>query len=243
MDPSEAIETIGSITKMEKLCSLERDVLKNTLVLRNVDPFPGYQSDLDTVSNNSKLGSVFIILKYRYAPEKINRINKSLAASKITTCYPSFGEIIIRSSIFPCIRIKGLDDFSYIPVIQNFFKKHDLQLSDFKLIDDIAWIKIFKTFRLLEIAEGLYRDLNEGEKIYVHIPNTINWKQFEYITNKIRHSIKNHNFDVALGVIYRFCGTEDVIRIYDKIKTLKRALELKKHYLKSIKNDMLISAH
>ena len=105
MEPSEAIETIGSITKMEKLCSLEHDIIKNTLVLKNIDPFPGYRSDSDT--DDSKPGSVFIILRYRYAPEKINRINKNLVESKITSCYPSFGEIIIRSSIFPCIRIKG----------------------------------------------------------------------------------------------------------------------------------------
>lgn len=243
MDPSEAIETIGSITKMEKLRSLECDVLKNTLVLKNVDPFPGNQSSLDPVGTKSKPGSIFIILKYRYAPEKINRINKSLAASKITACYPSFGELIIRSLIFPCIRIKGLEDFSYIPVVQNFFKRHDLHLFDYKLIDDFAQIKIFKTFRLIEMTEGLYRDLNEGEKIYIRIPNTLEWAQFEQITYKIKRSAKNYNFDAALGTIYRFCGTEDVIRIYDNNKTLKRALELKRHFLKSIKNDMLISAH
>lgn len=240
MEPSEAIETIGSITKMEKLCSLEHDIIKNTLVLKNIDPFPGYRSDSDT--DDSKPGSVFIILRYRYAPEKINRINKNLVESKITSCYPSFGEIIIRSSIFPCIRIKRLEDFSDIPVIQNFYKRHDLHLFDYRPLEDIAWIKIFKTFRLLEIAEGLYRDLNDGEKFYVKIPNNLSWKQFDSITGKVRHSVKNSNFDVAQGIIYRFCGTEDVIRIYDKNKTLHRALELKKYFLKSIKNEMLVSA-
>ncbi len=243
MEPNEVIETIGSITKMEKLCSIERDVLSNTLVLRNVDPFPGYQSNLDLVGNDTKPGSIFIILRYRYAPEKINRINKNLAASRITTCYPSYGEIITRESIFPCIRIKGLENFSTVPIIQNFFKRNDLHLMDYKPIDDTARIKIFKIFRLIEIAEGLYRDLNEGEKIYIRIPNSINWKRFDYITRKIKHNAKNMNFDAALGTIYRFCGPEDVIRVYDKKKTLERALELKKLYLKILKSDMLISAN
>lgn len=242
MEPNEVIETIGSITKMEKLRSLERDILDNTLVLRNIDPFPGYHSNHDPVGKDSKAGSIFVILKYRYAPEKINRINKNLADSKITSCYPSFGEIIIRESIFPCIRIKGLNDYSSIPVIQNFFKRHDLGLLNFRPVEDIARIKIFKTFRLIEIAEGLYRDLNEGEKIYVRIPNSLNWKRFDYMTKKIKHTAKNQNFDAALGTIYRFCGPEDVIRIFDKNKTLERALELKKVYLKSIKSDMLISS-
>jgi len=243
MEPNEVIETIGSITKMEKLRSLERDVLNNTLVLRNIDPFPGYQTNNDPVGNDSKPGSIFIVLKYRYAPEKINRINKNLAASRITSCYPSFGEIITRESILPCIRIKGLDSFSTIPVIQNFFKRNDLQLMDYRKINDNARIKIFKTFRLIEIAKGLYRDLNEGEKIYIRIPGSINWKRFDYITKKIKISAKDLNFDAALGIIYRFCGPEDVIRVYDRKKTLERALELKKLYLKSIKNEMLISAN
>lgn len=242
MDTSEVIETIGSITKMEQLCSFEHDVLKNTLVLKNIDPFPGYRSDSDSTANESKPGSIFIILRYRYAPEKINRINKDLVASKITSCYPSFGEIIIRSTIFPCIRIKGLDDFSYIPVIQNFFKRHDLDLYDYRPFQDMAWIKIFKTFRLLEMSKGLYRDLNDGEKFYIKIPNSLSWKQFDSIAGNVRQSIHNSNFDVALGIIYRFCGTEDVIRIYDKNKSLHRALELKKHFLKSIKSEMLVSA-
>ena len=85
--------------------------------------------------------------------------------------------------------------------------------------------------------------MNDGEKIYIRIPNPINWNRFDYITKKIKNSVKSANFDAALGTIYRFCGPEDVIRIYDKNKTLERAVELKNHFLKSIKSDVLISAH
>jgi hypothetical protein len=242
MENNEIIETIGSITKMENLCSLEQDVLKNTLVLKNIDPFPGYQTKNYNLGISKKPGSIFIILRYRYAPEKINRINKDLADSRITACYPSFGEIITRDAILPCIRIKGLDAYESIPVVQNFFKRNDLKLMDYRKLEGTARIKIFKTFRLIEIGDGLYRDLSEGEKIYIRIPFALNWKRFDYITKKIRFSIKDQNFDAALGNIYRFCGPEDVIRIYDQNKKLERALELKKLYLKEIKREIPISA-
>lgn len=242
MKQNEVIETIGSITKMENLLSFEHDVLPNSLVLKNIDPFPGYRSKNKNLKIGEKPGSLFIILRYRYAPEKINHINRDMVASRITDCHPSYGEIITRESIMPCIRIKQIENYTLIPVIQNFYKRNDLKLMDYRQISGTARIKIFKAFRLTEIAEGLYRDLNEGEKIYIHIPNSINWKRFDHITKKIKYHIKNPNFDAALGVIYRFCGPEDVIRIYEPVKTLERAMQLRKLFVKEVKNDFLISA-
>jgi len=238
-----AIETIGSISKMEKLCSLEQEMLENSLVLRNIDPFPGYHPQPESKVENTKPASIFIIIRYQYPPEKINKVNKELIASRITNSYPSFGEIITRDSILPCIRIKGIENYGLIVAIQNFLKKHDIQLMPFKKFEGSARIKIFKSFRLIEIAEGLYRDLNEGAKIYIRITHSINWKQFTEITKKVKYNLQNRNFDSALGIIYRFCGPEDVIRIYDQNKTLERALLLKKLYLKELKSLIHVSVN
>lgn len=242
MKQTEVIETIGSITKMENLLSFEQDVLPNSLVLKNIDPFPGYRTLGQNAGVENKPGSIFIILRYRYAPEKINHINRDLITRRITKCHPSYGEIITRESILPCIRIKDVENYTLIPVIQNFYKRNDLKLMDFRQFSGPARIKIFKAFRLSEIAQGLYRDLNEGEKVYIRIPNSVNWKRFDHITKKIKYHINNPNFDAALGVIYRFCGPEDVIRVYDQNKTLERAIQLRKLFVREVKSDLLISA-
>jgi len=239
MEQNSVIETIGSITKMENLQSIDNNIMENSLVLRNVDPFPGYH----LTNNQNKPSSIFIILRYKYDPEKINRILQDVTNSRIVVNYPSQGEIITQNALLPCIRFKGISDYFTIPVIQQFLKKCDLQLMPYQKIDCRARIKIFKTFRIIEISDGIYRDLNDGEKIYIKIPNSLNWKRFEYITKKIRYNLKNKNFDAALGVIYRFCRTEDVIRIYDVNKTLERALSLKKIYIREIKNDILVDTH
>lgn len=243
MDANKVIETIGSITKMESLQTLEQNVIENSLVLASVDPFPGFKLQSDSAGILNKPNSIFIALRYRYAPEKINRINKDLREKKMVERYPSFGEIITRNQILPCIRIKNLENYNIIPDIQHFYKSNDLQLMGFKRFNEIARIKIFKTFQLIEIGEGLYRDLNEGEKIYIRIPQVIHWNQFDYISKKIKFSLENRNFDAALGIIYRFCGPENVIRIYDHDKTLNRANQLKSMFLKETKKDMLISTH
>ena len=134
---------------MEEVCSMEQDKVKDALVLRSVNPFPGYRTDQEDGKSPGKPGSVFIILRYRYAPEKINRINKNLTASRITRCYPSSGEIITRELILPCIRLKGLDNYEIIPVVQSFFKRNDLQLMDYRPLQGPERIKIFKTFKLM----------------------------------------------------------------------------------------------
>ena len=42
MTAARIIETMGSITKVEKLETLEGSILENTLVLEEVEPYPGY---------------------------------------------------------------------------------------------------------------------------------------------------------------------------------------------------------
>ncbi len=242
MENKETIETIGSITKYENLSVLTDQVLENTLVLQSIDPFPGYERQ-KLKDSHQKPHAYYIILRYRYAPEKINRITKLFALKNQFDCYPSFGEITTKDSVYPCIRLKGVEDPSLVPRIQNFFKKNELQLMALRNFRNPARIKIFKTFRLMEINEGVYRDLNDSEKFYLRIPNQINWKRFNYITKKVKNNLDDTNFDAALGVIYRFCGPEDVIRIYDLDKTLNRALVLKKLFSKEIKSEIYLSAN
>jgi len=226
---------------MENLQSDECFINDNILVLRNVDPFPGFRIK-DKEDNKPKPSSVFIILQHRYPPEKVNQINHDLIKNRITTCYPSYGEIITVDSLLPCIRLKGLQDNSVIPVVLDYLVKNDLNLMAYQNIECCARIKIFKTFKIAEVSDGIYRDIIDDEKFYIKIPQSLNWKRFEYIVKKIRYNLKDRNFDAAMGVIYRFCGTEDVNRIYDEDKSIERAKAFKKVFIKEIKNEILLYA-
>lgn len=240
MERNQVIETIGSITKVEHLTDLQTNVLRNTLVLKNVNPFPGIKNQ--NISISDKPGSLFIILRYRYAPEKINRINCALLAEQNLATYPSYGEVNIGETVLPCVRVKNLDSYDQIVSIQNFLLSNDLQLMPYRTVNGEYTIKIFKTFKLAEIGEGLYRDLHDGEKFYVKIDRVLNWKRFEYVIKKIKFNVEDPNFDAALGVIYRFMGPENVIRIFDKDVTYKRAIELRKQLLKEVKDEIHLSA-
>ena len=112
----------------------------------------------------------------------------------------------------------------------------------YQLIDEDCTITIFKTFKLAEFGNGLYRDLFDKEKLYIRLKNEVNWKRFDSVTKKIKYNLKNAEFDAALGVIYRFAGPENVVRIYDKDTTYQRAIELRKSYLKEVKDEIHLSA-
>ncbi len=234
------IETTGSITKMEMLSNFEHHILPGSLVLTNHDPFPGFVQGSEGYVPHKKPQSFYLILMYRYFPEKLERIAKALNNENIIECCSSSGEIIILNNIFPCIRIKRLKAEKLLSEIQEFYKKNDIKFMGYKKIQGEGKIKVFKHFKIIEIAECIYRDLFEGEKFYFTIPLQLNWKLFDYFTKRVKSNLRDTNFDAALGVINRFTGPEDVIRIYDSNKTLERALEIKKFYIKEFKKERML---
>ncbi len=238
MTPDQIIETTGSITKVERLVNIEQHVLSNTLVVKSKNPFPGY-GNRENIAGNNMLNPVYLLLMYRYFPEKVERISKILR-EKYKNCSFRCGEIVIQNNIFPCIRIKGLTDDKLISQVQMDYKKNDIKFAIYKKVDFQAKIKVFKHFKITEIANGIYRDLYEGEKFYFIIPNQINWRLLGHLTHNIKDNIDNSSFDEALGIINRFSGPEDVIRIFDQNKTLKRALEIKNRYLKELKREIML---
>ncbi|MBN2348264.1 MAG: hypothetical protein JXJ22_05475 [Bacteroidales bacterium] len=240
METNQIIETIGSVTKKEHLHSISYNVLPDTMVLENTNPFPGYGYQVENIPSDLKPRSIFLILRYRYAPEKIARITQSLINQNQLKCYAAYGEIQIRGAIYPCIRVKKLDCFEMIPKVQQYYKQNEIKLMGFKFIDDEGQITIHKVLKIIEISDGIYRDLFDKEKFYIKIDKQLNWKSFDSIGKMVKNNLANNNFDAALGLIYRFNGPEDVVRIYDKNTTLKRALELKKEFFKAVKKEFIM---
>lgn len=239
METNQIIETTGCIAKVEHLHDIGSFAVYDTLVMKSTRPFPGLSSRFEEKTP----GTIYIALLYRYFPEKINRIAKGLK-DKINSCWWTvYGEINIKNNLFPVIRIKGLNNYEEISVVQDYYKKNDIKLMPYKKINEEGKIKIFKQFKIKEISNEIYRDLYEPEKFYFVIHNPVNWNVLMYLTKQIKEKIENPEFDAALGVINRFNGAEDVIRIYDKDKTLERALFLRSQYLKAMKKEKFLIAN
>lgn len=242
MEKNDVIETVGHITKLEKLNNVDYNILPNTLVLKNSNPFPGYgyQDAMDPTSN--KPVSYFIILQYKYAPEKIIKISKMLRAKTQIICDTAYGEIMINSMEMPCIRVKRLNSITLMPSIQRFFKESGLKLMTYRNINTYGKIKVFKLFRIIKVDDKLYRDYFEKEKFYIKIEAPMNWETFEIISKSVKNEMDNPKFDAALGVIYRFNGPVEMIRIYDRNQSLDRAKKIRNLYLYNIKKERFITS-
>lgn len=234
------IETIGSITKMEMLSTVEENIRHGTLVLTNSKPFPGYTDHTEHSALPSRPQSYYLITMYRYFPEKLERIARALKNDNLIECCSSFGEIIIHEKIYPCIRIKRIKSDILLTEIQDFYKKNEIKFMPFKHILAEGKIKVFKHFKIFEFTQGMYRDLTEGDKFYFNIPVQLNWKLLDHFVKRVKSKISNSNFDTAIGTINRFTGPEDIIRIYDKDRTLERALDIRKHFIREFKKEKLL---
>ncbi len=224
---------------MEHLADASDISLANTLILKNTNPFPGIK--LGNKPERNQLVSHFIILNYRYACEKLTRIGNELFKKFNLTRLPSQGEIFYKDEILPCVRLKKVDPGT-IRSMQQFLKDKGLKMKPHRPFNSICEIKIFKSFKLIEVSTDLFRDLNNKNKYYIQIESELNWKRFNYIVKKIKYKLQNPDFDAAMGIIYRFSGPQNVIRIYDKDTSQERLLLLRKHFYTETKKEAQISA-
>jgi hypothetical protein len=220
------IETVGYIKKEENLTTVENNVIPHTLVLESLQPFPGYHGK--NLPDKSRPRSLFLIVAKEYSFEKIARITKKIKQNFQYDFNASVGHIYFKTTSDPCIRIKYLKSFTFLPELQGLFQDEGIKFAKHKSIDSKGLIVINKQFYVDEIEEGLYNDLEEDSKFYIELPRDLPWDVFKEYTLSIKNNIDNSNFDAAQGVFYRKTGIVEVVRLYtsegetDKIKTIRK---------------------
>jgi len=228
---NEIIETIGSIEKKEIIESLNFD----DLVLESLHPFPGYHGTSVPDQTNPK--SVFLVLRNNYPEEDIIRAILKIKQKLPTYFDASPGTITIFNQVEPCIRVKELDNYTFIPELLSQFKSEGFAFMKSRKVDSYeGLIRIKKYFILDEINDGIYMDKETPEMGYFEIPIQLDWDSFEKITLDIKRNIEENNFDAALGTIYRKNGLKDIIRIFDTNVCLGECLFLREKYNSAIKN-------
>lgn len=220
------IETAGYIKKEQKLTTVMNNILPNSFVLESQHPFPGYHGA--NLPEKLKPGSLFLILDKDYTFEEVARISKRIKQAFQHDFNASEGHIYFKTSCYPCIRIKYLKSFTFLPELQNLYKEHGIKFAKQKMIDTQGLIVINKTFYVDELEEGIYNDLEEDSKFYIEIEKDLPWDVFKKFTLNIKNNVDNSNFDAAEGVFYRKSGIVEVIRLYicegemEKIKTIRK---------------------
>jgi hypothetical protein len=233
--PYQIIETIGSIDKCDVLLALTTDIIENTLVLKTRDLAQG---NSDSKGIIQKQVSYFIVLGERYKPELVNQVISRLCRKWNFEQNPGYSEITMDKKTVSCIRIKNLTSLRKIITIQQALLHEGLTLGRYMVFEGNCLIKVFKTFKLVEISECLYRDFYDKEKYYIRLHHSLSRKTFELATHSVKQKVPG-NFDAALGIIFRFTGAEFVIRIYDKDIATERSLMLQKLFYHELEHPKL----
>lgn len=228
---SKIIETFGVIDKEEKVESLNENILEDTLVLDLSEPFPGYYGE--EFLKKDKPEMVFLILNSPYSHDQILRSSKKLKLSFSNCLDATPGEVFILNDKLNAIRLRFLESYDIIKTIQEKFKNEGLNFMKKRNIKANSFIRIYKIFRIEEILEDIYRDIDDTNIYYLSIPCKLEWKSFIEITNKVRNNIFNISFDAALGFFY-YNTITDIIRIYSKKISVSELNLLKKQYCHEI---------
>lgn len=232
MENLKIISTVGSIIKVEMLNTLKSNILENTFVLEGSEPFPGYHGK--HLPSKLTPHHIFLVTKKDHSYEEISRVSVNIRKN----CNLSFGarpaELFIFNRKLYAIRIKGLKSFELIRELQKWFMAEGIFFRKPRNYSNEGLINVKKHFELTELAEGIYKDLENTSMYYLKIPNTPGWKVFEKTTVFIRNNLDNSNFDAALGVIY-FKDHMDIVRIFEKESSLDLLKKLRGMYLEEIR--------
>jgi|WetSurSiteA1Bulk_404760.scaffolds.fasta_scaffold00034_10 hypothetical protein len=231
MEKQHLIESLGYLLKEEVLQHVDHYVLQNTLVLENLEPFPGYHGE--NMPHDSKPDSIFLITNKQYPAETIFRISEQMcnyAGINFDAC-PA--EIFTHNTQLYGIRIKGLNNYSLISELQGCYLDHGIKFMPGKKINYPGLISIHKVFSLERLADHVYKDLEDERTFYVTIPDHLNWSLFKTVTRNVKNNLDNSNFDCAAGYIF-LRKILEVVRIYAPRANVDRLQQIRGKFLDEI---------
>lgn len=232
MKPQETIETMGRIVKVETLTSVSYNIMQNTMVLENSEPFPGYFGH--NLPKDSVPRSIFVVMDKKYKKIKLRRIIAKIKRQTANTCDISCGSIKIYTNKYYCLRVNGLTCFDQIPKLQGLLLENDIKFMKAKKIHTSGKIILNKYFKVIEADDNIFKNLVQTEQYFITIPKKPKWKEFYDITMKIKQNIDNKIFDAALGFMYYGNTIVDFVRIFDKDQSPERMKQIRDMYLHEI---------
>lgn len=229
METHRIIETIGSITKIEQLQTVDHLIMPNTCVIEAKEPFSGYYGRHPQIE---KPMHVFIVIKGDCDLYKLMRATQKIKNDFDINFDACKSEISLFNISNQAIRIKDINSYEIIREIQEHFVYEGFQLKTRKRqIDNMGLVKIQKSFFIEEIEPSLFIDKVEKEISYLTIPKNINYKLFEKYTEIVKNNWQGESFDAALCSFVRVQGIVDAIRIYMRDQSEKCLQKLLKLYL------------
>lgn len=230
----EIIETTGYTIKEETVDLLTHHILANTFVINVNHPFPGFYGT--PVIEETKPKAILLVTKEKYSWEKILRTSASINKFTHFNIDSTYARIQIGNTYLDSIRIKGIESYDDIPVIQHAFQEEGFTFMNSKKIKEnqTISIKLSKFYLIDQLEEDIYKDMSTDNMHYIIIPHNLNWELFRTITLNIKNNISNRNYDVVQGIFFKDRTVRDMIRVYKPDITIELLREIRERYKKEI---------
>lgn len=231
------IEASGCILKEEQLTTLDKNIIKGTMVLETVNPFSGYYSD-DPEIKETIPNTIFFILDDFYYNEDIARATKQIHKYFEEDFDAVRADITIYNTVYSAIRLYDVKNYEIVLKLQQAFNSEGIKFKNkTHNIEGRFQIKLWKVFLVEMVDLGIYMNRSKSKMSYFTINTNFSYKHFAAITQKVKNNWDGKSFDAAIGVFYRKYGMEEIVRIFSNSIDEQMTKELKALYDKIITKE------
>lgn len=225
-------ELIGKVIIQENIDTIDTNKIPKTFVINVPDPYKSYYSRFTDIN---KPISIIFVTKMPNSFEKILRATKNINKEHNLNLLGAKCEVTINSRKLNGVRVKGINRFSEIEQIQQYFKDagFDFAKSE-KFKDTEALIRINRFFIIDELDTGIYQSQMEDDVFYVEIPKHLSWEEFKSITMEVKNNTIDSNYDVAKGILYVNGGITEIVRIVNPKATIELLKTIQQKYIDRI---------
>ena len=204
-------ELIGKLIKQENIDTIDRNKIPRTFVINVPDAFKSYYSRFTVIN---KPVSIIFVTKGLNSFEKILRATKEINEMYQLKLNGAKCEVKINSRKLIGIRVKGINRFTDIKQVQEYYKDAGFEFAKsekFKETDSL--IRINRFFNLKELDKGIYQSVDDDYDHFVEIPKYMTWEDFRKFTFEIKNNIYDASYDIAKGIFYKNGGIIEMLRI------------------------------
>ncbi|MDP3314234.1 hypothetical protein [Lutibacter sp.] len=225
-------ERIGKLIIQENIDTVDTNKIPNTFVINVPDPFESYYCRFTDIN---KPVSIIFVTKTPNSFEKILRVTRTINKEHNLNLNGAKCEITIKNRKLNGVRIKGINRYTEIEQIQQYYKAagYDFAKSE-KFKDTEALIRINRFFELEELEEGIYKSLNDTDVHYIEVPRYMSWEEFKVATYEIKHNINDSNYDIAKGILYANEGITEILRIVKPKASIELLRTIQKKYIEKL---------
>lgn len=223
------LEYVGKIIKQENIDTVDANKIPKTFVINVPNALGSYYSRFTDVN---KPDSIIFVTKTPNSFEKILRVTAGINKKYGLNLDGAKCEVKIDSRKLNGIRVKGINRFTEIGTIQQYYKDHDYDFAKSeKFTDTDSLIRVNRFFNIEKLDEGVFKSNVEDDVYYVTIPKYMSWNEFRTITFEIKNNISDKSYDIAKGVVYIDGGIKEFLRIVKPKFTLESIKLIRDKYI------------